>query len=71
VGRGIPCRLGSFRRDGPYLLPPLRVFDPTVSAISIKRRMASEREGLSFFCLAQFSIATRVRRSTLLLVPLS
>ena len=42
-GRGIPCRLGSFRRDGRYLLPPLRVFDPTVSAISIKRRMASAR----------------------------
>jgi hypothetical protein len=45
---------------GPYLLPPLRLFDPTVSAISIKRRIASEREGLSFCCLAQFSMANRV-----------
>jgi hypothetical protein len=30
------------------------------SASSISRRIASEREGLSFCCLAQFSMANRV-----------
>jgi hypothetical protein len=30
------------------------------SAISIRRRIASERVGLSFWCLAQFSIANLV-----------
>ena len=52
--------IGFVSQGRPYLLPPLRVFDPTVSAISIKRRMASEREGFSFCCLAQFSMANRV-----------
>jgi hypothetical protein len=41
-----------------YLLVCLFVL--LANAISIRRRIASEREGLSFCCLAQFSIANRV-----------
>ncbi len=41
-----------------YLLLPLLAFlDFAASANSIRRRIASEREGLSFCCLAQFSTA--------------
>jgi hypothetical protein len=35
-------------------------FDLAVKAISIRRRIASDREGLSFCCLAQLSMASRV-----------
>jgi hypothetical protein len=57
-------QLGSFRNTcggGRYFSPRLRCrFNLAVRAISIRRRIASEREGLSFCCLAQFSIADRV-----------
>jgi hypothetical protein len=41
-----------------YLLGCLFVL--LANAMSIRRRIASEREGLSFCCLAQFSIANLV-----------
>ena len=40
-----------------YLSPALRFFALAANANSTKRRIASDREGLSGCCFAQFSIA--------------
>jgi hypothetical protein len=40
-----------------YLLPVFRLLTLEAGANSIRRRIASEREGLSFCCLAQLSIS--------------
>src|SRR5215471_6099408 len=56
-------KLGSFckYRGGLYFSPRLLCrFNLPTRAISIRRRIASERDGLSFCCLAQFSMANRV-----------
>jgi hypothetical protein len=48
------------RHQQPKTYLPLRFFDLAASANSIRRRIASDREGLSFCCLAQLSMASRV-----------
>jgi hypothetical protein len=61
--RALPPNLGSFRTKDEirrYLGRLVRRFELPASAISIRRRMASERDGLSFCRLAQFSIANLV-----------
>jgi hypothetical protein len=59
----IQIKSGSFCNQVPeqkvYLLP-VCFFILLAKAMSIRRRIASEREGLSFCCLAQFSIANLV-----------
>ncbi len=66
---------GDGKRSGPFRAQPPRPsstlliryqlfaaagFDLAASAISISRRIASDREGLPFCRLAQFSMASRV-----------
>lgn len=66
----IPCfwitlsKLDSFCNTCAALVTSRRgcfaVFGLVARAISIRRRIASEREGLCFCCLAQFSMESRV-----------
>jgi hypothetical protein len=61
VANAAQPKLGSFCNTCVavvYFSPRLLCrFDLVVRAISIRRRIASDREGLSFWCLAQVSIA--------------
>jgi hypothetical protein len=53
------CGWGSTRKAGVYLLSGFRLLALVANANSSRRRIASEREGLSFCRLAQLSIADR------------
>ena len=61
TGQHCPTKLGSFCNTCVtvvYFSPRLLCrFDLVVRAISIRRRIASDRVGLSLWCLAQVSIA--------------